>query len=99
MSNPNIKLVSPSLVLLDHQSTIDSVIFHEFKVFNKEYGILSHMRTIGDRTYITKKGWSMDGASYGEETIETNMAPEEIEDFKREWDASREMSSLFYEEV
>ena len=108
MSNPN-KLVSTSLVLLDYQTTIDKVIFHEFKGFNKvtktekgvemEYRILSHIRTIGDRRYTTRKRWSMDGTNNCEETIETNMAPEEIEDFKREWDATKEMSSLFYEEV
>ena len=42
----------------------------------------------------------VNGASNGEETIETNMmTPEEIENFKMEWDANREVSSLFYAEV
>ena len=64
-----------------------------------DYSILSHKKTIGDRNLITKKRM-VNGASNGEETIETNMmTPEEIENFKMEWDTNREVSSLFYAEV
>ena len=104
MSSPN------HSVLLDHQmQTPDGVIFSERIDLNNviiyeegeavEYSILSHKKTIGDRNLITKKRM-VNGASNGEETIETNMmTPEEIENFKMEWDANREVSSLFYAEV
>ena len=95
-------------VLHDIRFTVDGVIFHELINLNKvlimedgvqkEYQILTHTRSIGERTYTTKKRM-VNGASNGEETIETNMAPEQIEDFKNEWDANREVSSLFYEGV
>ena len=41
-------------------------------------------RAIGDRTYTVKQKM-VSGAIDGEETIETTMAPEELEDFKMEW--------------
>ena len=104
MSSPN------HSVLLDHQMTIDGVIFSERIDLNNviiyeegeavEYSILSHKKTIGDRNLITKKRMVNGASNAGEETIETNMmTPEEIENFKMEWDANREVSSLFYAEV
>ena len=96
-------------VLLDHQMTIDGVIFYEHMDVHRviiyeegdavDYSILSHTKKIGDLSYCTKKRM-VNGASNGEETIETNMTtPEEIENFKMEWDTNREVSSLFYEGV
>ena len=78
-------------VLLDHKLTVDGVIFHEHKELettineegNKE-SVLSHTRAIGDRVYKAQQR-VIDG-EVREETCETQMAPEEIEDFKNEWD-------------
>ena len=71
---------------------IDGVVFRERKDLEKvtndegvEESHLSHMRSIGDRKYIAKQRM-VNGAIDGEETIETTMAPEELDDFKMEWD-------------
>ena len=78
-------------VLLDHKLEVDGIIFHEHKELettineegNKE-SVLSHTRAIGDRVYKAQQR-VIDG-EVREETCETQMAPEEIEDFKNEWD-------------
>ena len=79
-------------VLLDHKLEVDGIIFHEHKELkttineegNKE-SILSHTRAIGDRVYKAQQR-VIDG-EVKEETCETQMTtPEEIEDFKNEWD-------------
>ena len=78
-------------VLLDHKLEVDGIIFHEKKELettineegNKE-SVLSHTRAIGDRVYKAQQR-VIDG-EVREETCETQMAPEEIEDFKNEWD-------------
>ena len=70
---------------------VDGVIFHEHKELettineegNKE-SVLSHTRAIGNRVYKAQQR-VIDG-EVREETCETQMAPEEIEDFKNEWD-------------
>ena len=79
-------------VLLDHQMIIDGVVFRERKDLEKvtndegvEESHLSHMRSIGDQEYTAKQRM-VNGAIDGEETIETTMAPEELDDFKMEWD-------------
>ena len=73
--------------LLDQELEVDGIIFHEHKeletTINKE-SILSHTRAIGDRVYKAQQR-VIDG-EVREETCETQMAPEEIEDFKNEWD-------------
>ena len=78
-------------VLLDHKLEVDGIIFHEHKELettineegNKE-SVLSHTRAIGDRVYKAQQR-VIDG-EVREETCETQMAPEEIEDFMNEWD-------------
>ena len=78
-------------VLLDHKLEVDGIIFHEHKELettinvegNKEV-VFSHTRAIGDRVYKAQQR-VIDG-EVREETCETQMAPEEIEDFKNEWD-------------
>ena len=78
-------------VLLDHKLEVDGVIFHEHKeletTINKEgnkESVLSHTRAIGNRVYKVQQ--RVIGGGVREETCETQMAPEEIEDFKNEWD-------------
>ena len=46
--------------------------------------ILSHMRSIGDRTYTANQN-IVDGVVQ-EETIDTNLADEEVAEFKKDWD-------------
>ena len=77
--------------LLDHKLEVDGVILHEHKeletTINKEgnkESVLSHTRAIGNRVYKVQQR-VIDG-EVREETCETQMAPEEIEDFKNEWD-------------
>ena len=80
-------------VLLDHKLEVDGIIFHEHKELettineegNKE-SILSHTRAIGDRFYKLQQRVIDGEPEVREETCETQMAPEEIEDFKNEWD-------------
>ena len=86
-------------VLLDHKLEVDGVIFHEHKeletTINKEgnkESILSHTRAIGNRVYKAQQR-VIDG-EVREETCETQMAPEEIEDFKNEWDEKWKPSIL-----
>ena len=58
------------------------------KVFNKnrvEITILSHLRSIDDRTYTTSQ-IILDGEVQDEKLIETNMSAEEVADFEKEWE-------------
>ena len=58
------------------------------KVFNKngvEITILSHLRSIDDRTYTTSQ-IIYDGEAQDEKLIETNIPEEEVADFEKEWD-------------
>jgi hypothetical protein len=58
------------------------------KVFNKnrvEITILSHLRSIDDRTYTTSQ-IIVDGEVQDEKLIETNMSEEEVADFEKEWE-------------
>jgi acyl-CoA hydrolase len=78
-------------VLLDHKMIIEGVQYHEkkelervFKEDGVEMSILSHMRSIGDRTYTVNQN-IVDGVVQ-EETIDTNLAEEEVADFKKDWD-------------
>ena len=66
-----------------------SLVFFKFSLqVTNEEGVeeshLSHMRSIGNREYSAKQRM-VNGVIDGEETIETTMAPEELEDFKMEW--------------
>ena len=58
------------------------------KVFNKngvEITILSHLRSIDDRTYTTSQ-IIYDGEAQDEKLIETNIPEEEVADFEKEWE-------------
>ena len=77
-------------VLLDHKIIIEGVQYHEkkelervFKEDGVEMSILSHMRSIGDRTYTANQN-IVDGVVQ-EETIDTNLADEEVAEFKKNW--------------
>ena len=78
-------------VLLDHKITKCGVQYHEKKElernFSQEDGVeistLSHMRSIGDRTYTTNQK-IVDG-EVKDETIETTLAGDEIANFKKDW--------------
>ena len=56
---------------------------------------MSHTRSIGDREYTAKQRM-VNGVIDGEETIETTMAPEELDDFKMEWDTKWDTSRDSY---
>ena len=78
-------------VLLDHKLVIDGVTFHEHKELEtiiNEDGIhessVSHTRAIGNRNYMAKQR-IIDGV-VEDETSETQMSPEEIDYFKKEWE-------------
>ena len=71
---------------------LGGVHYHEkkelVKVFNKnrvEITILSHLRSIDDRTYTTSQ-IIVDGEVQDEKLIETNMPEEEVADFEKEWE-------------
>ena len=75
-------------VLLDHKMIIEGIQYHEKKelqrVFNEdgvEMSDLSHMRSIGVRTYTANQK-IVDG-EVKDETIETTMAGDEIANFSR----------------
>ena len=77
-------------VLLDHKLMVDGVTFHEYKELNNvcaEDGVketqLSHLRAIGDRSYTVNQNM-VDGV-IKEETIDTTMSTDELENFKNEW--------------
>ena len=58
------------------------------KVFNKNgvaITILSHLRSIDDRTYTTSQ-IIVDGEVQDEKLIETNIPDEEVADFEKEWE-------------
>ena len=76
---------------LDQELEIDGIIFHQLKEIEttineegNEENVLSLTRAIGDRVYKEQKKFIDEEVR--EETCETQMAPEEIEDFKNEWD-------------
>ena len=79
--------------MLDHKLEVDGIIFHlhtELETTINEEGnmesVWSHTRAIGDRVYKTQQRFTVIDGEVREETCETQMAPEEIEDFKNEWD-------------
>ena len=86
-------------VLFDQQMIVDGVLMREkkdlTKTINDETGVeeshLSHMRVIGDRSYIAKQSITDDSGAGSEdgkedqEMIETDMNETELENFKNEW--------------
>ena len=77
-------------LFLDQKLEIDGIIFHELKTLETtineegdEESVWSLTRAIGDRVYKVQQR-VIDG-EVREDTCETQMAPEEIEDFKNEW--------------
>ena len=77
-------------VLLDHKIVIEGITYHEKKemqrIFNEdgvEMSNLSHMRSIGVRTYTANQ--KIVDEKVKDETIETNLAEDEIAAFKRDW--------------
>ena len=78
-------------VLLDHKMFIEGVQYHETKELEKflnEDGVeictLSHMRSIGDRSYTANQEF-VDGV-VKDETIETTLAEDEVAHFKKDWE-------------
>ena len=79
-------------VLLDRIMTIEGVEYHEKKELEtvfKEDGvkmlIVSHMRSIGDRTYTANQN-IVDGVwTTHMDTIDTNLAEDEVAEFKNDW--------------
>ena len=79
-------------VLLDHKMIIVGIQYHEKKelekFLNKKEGVemctLSHMRSIGDRTYTANQKL-VDG-EVKDETTETTLAENEVADFKKDWE-------------
>ena len=80
-------------VLFDHTINIKGVICHEKKVVEmvsrNEDGVkmwtLSHLRSIGDRTYTTNQKIVGDG-EVKDETFETTLTEDEVADFKKDWE-------------
>ena len=77
-------------VLTDHEMVVEGKIFHETKKLENttnedgnKVGLLCHMKAIGERKYTSNQKF-IDGEAQ-EETIETEMSQEEIEEFKKEW--------------
>ena len=75
----------------DLELEVEGIIFHKHKELEttineegNEESVLSLTRAIGDRVYTVQQR-VIDGV-VTEETCETQMSPEEIEDFKNEWD-------------
>jgi hypothetical protein len=90
-SAPENTLIDDCRTWLDRKMIKDGVQYHEkkglqrvFKEDGVEMSILSHMRSIGDRTYTVNQN-IVDGVVQ-EETIDTNLAEEEVADFKKDWD-------------
>ena len=88
-------------VLLDHKMIIEGIQYHEKKelqrFFNEdgvEMSNLSHMRSIGDRTYTANQK-IVDG-EVKDETIETTLDENEVAVFKKDWEES---SDVFLEEL
>ena len=80
-------------VLLDHKMTIEGIQYHgkkELQRFFNEDGVemsnLSHMRSIGDRTYTANQK-IVDG-EVKDLTIETTLAEDEVAAFKKNWEES-----------
>ena len=78
-------------VLLDHKMTIEGKLYHEKKELQRiftedgvEMSNLSHMRSIGVRTYTANQK-IVDG-EVKDETIETNLAEDEVAAFKKDWE-------------
>ena len=78
-------------VLLDHKIVIEGITYHEKKemqrIFNEdgvEMSNLSHMRSIGVRTYMANQKF-VDG-EVTDETIETTLAEDEVAAFKKDWE-------------
>jgi hypothetical protein len=78
-------------VLLDHKMVIEGIQYHEKKelqrVFNEdgvEISNLSHMRSIGVRSYTANQKIVDEGVK--NETIETTLAEDEVADFKKDWE-------------
>ena len=85
MSNP-----IPCQVLFDLKLMVDGVTFYEnkeLKIVWADDGVketqLSHLRAIGDQSYTVNQNM-VDGV-IKEETIDTTMSTDELENFKNEW--------------
>ena len=76
-------------ILLDHKDIREGIQYHEKKELLTIYyedGVesnLSHMRSIGKETYTTNQKFVDEEVK--DETIETNLAEDEIAAFKRDW--------------
>ena len=78
-------------VLLDHKMIIEGIQYHEKKelqrFFNEdgvEMSNLSHMRSIGDRTYTANQ--TIGDGEVKDVTIETTLAEDEVAAFKKNWE-------------
>ena len=79
-------------VLLDHKMIIEGIQYLEIKELQRgfyeedgmEMSTLSHMRSIGDRTYTANQKIVDEGVK--NETIETTLAEDEVADFKKDWE-------------
>ena len=76
-------------ILLDHKDIREGIQYHEKKELLTIYyedGVesnLSHMRQIGNKTITTNQKFVDEEVK--DETIETNLAEDEIAAFKRDW--------------
>ena len=77
--------------LLDNKMIVEGIQYHEKKELQRffhEDGVklfnLSHMRSIGDRTYTANQK-IVDG-EVKDETIETTLAEDEVAAFKKDWE-------------
>lgn len=77
-------------VLLDRKMIIKGVQYHEKKTIERvlkedgvEMSISSHLRSIGDRVYIANQNFV--NGKVQDETIETNLAVDEVADFLKDW--------------
>ena len=74
-------------ILLDHKMIIEGVQYR-YQIFRVEDGVemctLSHLRSIGDRTYTAIQKFV--AGEFKDETYETTLAEFEIADFNKDWE-------------
>ena len=74
-------------ILLDHKMIIEGVQYR-YQIFRVEDGVemctLSHLRSIGDRTYTAIQKFV--SGEFKDETYETTLAEFEIADFNKDWE-------------
>ena len=75
-------------VLEDHTKIIEGIQYHEKLELRRWRGDvqleLSHMRSIGDRTYTANT--KIDEDQYFKDDIETTLAEDEVAAFKKNWE-------------